>query len=78
MLNKKSEILKKVYEDKLLEEINEDREKHGKKPIKNDMLLFVTYHFVNNLRRIISILQFYFTKYAFTFLKILSSKRFTN
>ena len=29
------EIAKKVYEDKLLEEINEDRIKHGKKPIEN-------------------------------------------
>ena len=31
----KVEIVKKVYEDKLLEEINEDRIKHGKKPIEN-------------------------------------------
>ena len=29
------EIVKKVYEDKLLEEINEDRIKHGKKPLKD-------------------------------------------
>lgn len=29
------EIAKKVYEDKLLEEINEDRIKHGKKPIED-------------------------------------------
>ena len=29
------EIVKKVYEDKMLEEINEDRIKHGKKPIEN-------------------------------------------
>ena len=29
------EITKKVYEDKLLEEINEDRIKHGKKPIED-------------------------------------------
>lgn len=28
------EIAKKVYEDELLKEINEDRIKHGKKPIK--------------------------------------------
>lgn len=27
-------IVKKVYEDELLKEINEDREKHGKKPLK--------------------------------------------
>ena len=29
------EIAKKIYEDKLLEEINEDRINHGKKPIEN-------------------------------------------
>ena len=29
------EIVKKVYEDAMLEEINEDRRKHGKKPLKN-------------------------------------------
>ena len=29
------EIVKKVYEDKLLEEINEDRISHGKKPLKD-------------------------------------------
>lgn len=30
----KVEIVKKVYEDKLLEEINQDRIEHGKKPLK--------------------------------------------
>ncbi len=29
------EIVKKVYEDAMLKEINEDREKNGKKPLKN-------------------------------------------
>ena len=29
------EIVKKVYEDKMLEEINDDRIKHGKKPLKD-------------------------------------------
>ena len=29
-------IVKKVYEDELLEEINKDREKHGKKPLKSN------------------------------------------
>ena len=29
------EIVKKVYEEELLKEINEDRIKHGKKPLKN-------------------------------------------
>ena len=29
------EIVKKVYEDAMLEEINEDRRKHGKKPLKD-------------------------------------------
>lgn len=29
------EVAKKIYEDKLLEEINEDRINHGKKPIEN-------------------------------------------
>jgi len=28
------EIVKKVYEEEMLKEINEDREKHGKKPVK--------------------------------------------
>lgn len=32
--NKVVEITKKYYEDELLEEINKDREKHGKKPLK--------------------------------------------
>ena len=27
-------IAKKIYEDELLDEINKDREKHGKKPLK--------------------------------------------
>ena len=31
--NEKVEIAKKVYEDELLKEINEDRESHGKKPL---------------------------------------------
>ncbi len=30
------EIMKKVYENDLLEEINKDREEHGKKPIKKN------------------------------------------
>ncbi len=29
-------IAKKVYEDELLDEINKDREKHGKKPVKSN------------------------------------------
>ncbi len=32
--NQEVEIVKKVYEDELLTEINHDREKHGKKPLK--------------------------------------------
>lgn len=28
------EIMKKIYENDLLDEINRDREEHGKKPIK--------------------------------------------
>ena len=33
--NVEVEIVKKVYEDAMLKEINEDREKHGKKPIES-------------------------------------------
>lgn len=33
--DKEIEIAKKIYEDALLEEINEDRKNHGKKPIKD-------------------------------------------
>lgn len=33
--DKEVQIVKKVYEDALLEEINEDRKKHGKKPIRD-------------------------------------------
>ena len=32
--NEKVELAKKIYEDELLKEINEDRETHGKKPLK--------------------------------------------
>lgn len=33
-IDKEVEIIKKVYEDELLDEINKDREAHGKKPLK--------------------------------------------
>ena len=33
-LDKEVAIVKKVYEDELLDEINKDREAHGKKPLK--------------------------------------------
>lgn len=33
--NEEVEIVKKVYEDELLDDINKDRQKHGKKPLKS-------------------------------------------
>ena len=48
-------IVKKVYEDELLKEINKDREKHVKKPLKaneqEELEMYMTaYHYFRHIR----------------------------